>query len=634
MSISGRQISGASSSPGIIYNAPTDSGIVPGDVDKVVYFDPLSQIFKLTVDNTNTYIGSQLVGFIDTYLSSGTAHIRRGGSMTLSGASIGKSYYLQSDGSIASVSAGNVAVGEPGINIRMGFSTANNTINVNPTVIAKAPDVSGKADKITEGTENNIVSQDASGNIKDAGISVSGLANTTHQHSATEITSGSIPDARIPSSNVTQHANAIDHNVLANYDVKEHRKIDDSSNTSTNLWSASKIKSQIDNATTGVASGILDPVDDLTALGNVVVTSNEDKYIINVDGQGLYRYDFGSTSLVDSPKIIAPLSEVGRFIRMNSPLDDHNLLSGKQGGGTVSGDEEFYHLTSDQHATATTPASTGADGYLASGDFSNIPSSDEKAGISGATGADPVALQSDLHAQNTDTELDDGNSGTISGAELKTHIGNTDIHSEIDDSAASGSKVYSSTKVEGLISNVHTAGTDTGLDTGGTNSVTAAAIVTHHGDSTKHRLIDDNNDGDAGTADSDISLWSANKIVSAIQSSGNLPTLTQSSIGKIIGVVDVDDNPVYQLIDAPTSTPSASTGTLDEVYGSVTLLNVELPVNNDKLFTIVNNVDNANENGMYQSQQVTVGNWEWVKVMDTSPVNSFMHRFMKSSRTR
>lgn len=39
----------------------------------------------------------------------------------------------------------------------------------------------------------------------------------------------------------------IDHDQLLNYDIDEHRELDDSSTTTTNLWSASKIQTELDN---------------------------------------------------------------------------------------------------------------------------------------------------------------------------------------------------------------------------------------------------------------------------------------------------------------------------------------------------------------------------------------------------
>ncbi len=45
---------------------------------------------------------------------------------------------------------------------------------------------------------------------------------------------------------------AIDHDALLNYDVAQHRTINDSGSATTDLWSADKIQTQIDSAVSGL----------------------------------------------------------------------------------------------------------------------------------------------------------------------------------------------------------------------------------------------------------------------------------------------------------------------------------------------------------------------------------------------
>ena len=70
-------------------------------------------------------------------------------------------------------------------------------------------------------------------------------APTAHNHSATELTSGVLADARVQESNVTQHEGAVDHNALANYEVGQHRVIDDGATSLTGLWSSTKIDTEL-----------------------------------------------------------------------------------------------------------------------------------------------------------------------------------------------------------------------------------------------------------------------------------------------------------------------------------------------------------------------------------------------------
>lgn len=86
----------------------------------------------------------------------------------------------------------------------------------------------------------------------DADTKLSGKANITHTHDTADITSGTFSDARIAESNVTQHESAINHNALANYNITEHRVINDFGSSTTELFSASKILA----LTAAISSGV------------------------------------------------------------------------------------------------------------------------------------------------------------------------------------------------------------------------------------------------------------------------------------------------------------------------------------------------------------------------------------------
>ena len=84
-------------------------------------------------------------------------------------------------------------------------------------------------------------------------------AASSHAHAAADVTSGTLAAARIPSlptsqittgtfadariaaTNVTQHEASVDHNALANYNVAEHRTINDAGIGAADLLSAQKI---------------------------------------------------------------------------------------------------------------------------------------------------------------------------------------------------------------------------------------------------------------------------------------------------------------------------------------------------------------------------------------------------------
>ena len=89
--------------------------------------------------------------------------------------------------------------------------------------------------------------------IDDSDISYNNIADvpstfapSSHNHAASEITSGTLADARVAQSNVTQHQAAIDHDQLTNFSADEHRVIDDTSTTDTDkLWSAYNITTNL-----------------------------------------------------------------------------------------------------------------------------------------------------------------------------------------------------------------------------------------------------------------------------------------------------------------------------------------------------------------------------------------------------
>ena len=85
------------------------------------------------------------------------------------------------------------------------------------------------------------------GTINTKGVFVNGaaVAAGTHTHAAADITSGTLADARVAQSNVTQHQAAIDHDALANFSADEHRTINDAGSATTDLWSASKITTEL-----------------------------------------------------------------------------------------------------------------------------------------------------------------------------------------------------------------------------------------------------------------------------------------------------------------------------------------------------------------------------------------------------
>ncbi len=130
----------------------------------------------------------------------------------------------------------------------------------------------------------------------------------SHNHDASDIASGTFDDARIAESNVTQHEGAIDHNNLLNYDVAEHRTINDSGSASTDLWSANKIATEI-AAAAGDGTLLVSPNDTTPAtLSEKLVTGSKstlDFTETNDGGDETYEVEVNEPNLDIYPLVVS-----------------------------------------------------------------------------------------------------------------------------------------------------------------------------------------------------------------------------------------------------------------------------------------------------------------------------------------
>ncbi|MCH7988797.1 MAG: hypothetical protein IID46_06540, partial [Planctomycetes bacterium] len=112
--------------------------------------------------------------------------------------------------------------------------------------------------------------------ISDATLDDSGDPRdpNAHVHNASDVNAGTLADARIAQSNVTQHQGAIDHDALLNYLIAQHRIINDAGSSTTELYSASKIASEIAAVVAGVDHK--DPVATSTeGVGNITLSGEQ-----------------------------------------------------------------------------------------------------------------------------------------------------------------------------------------------------------------------------------------------------------------------------------------------------------------------------------------------------------------------
>jgi hypothetical protein len=157
-------------------------------------------------------------------------------------------------------------------------------------------------------------------------------------------------------------------NIDASLDVKSNQIINVANATQSHH---AVNKSQLDAATAGMAQGLLMPVQNITALEAVVVDGSHDKFMINVEDSGMFRYDHESTALEDGVYVVTPDTAgvgAGRWIKMSNQLQDHNSASGIQGGNAT----ERYHLRQTEYETITRYATGLQDGILKAADFATF----------------------------------------------------------------------------------------------------------------------------------------------------------------------------------------------------------------------------------------------------------------------
>jgi len=118
-------------------------------------------------------------------------------------------------------------------------------------------------------------------------------AALAHGHAATDVISGTFVDARIAASNVTQHVGAINHNLLLNYAADQHRVLNDLATTTTNLWSASKIQTELNGAAAGVHVHDAADITTGTFANARIAAANVTQHVGAIDHNSLLSYVAG-----------------------------------------------------------------------------------------------------------------------------------------------------------------------------------------------------------------------------------------------------------------------------------------------------------------------------------------------------
>ena len=257
-------------------------------------------------------------------------------------------------------------------------------------------------------------------------------AASSHNHAASEITSGTLADARVAQSNVTQHQAAIDHDALTNfaanehidwttdqgttnihsgnytdttytssdfdhdaltnYDAAEHRVIDDSSTTDQDkLWSAYQITNQLGtksdtshthSAATTSANGFMSSTDK-TKLNGVAtgaeVNVQSDWNASSGDAQILNKPNVHYTSAIATGNngLVPSAGSSGQFLAHDgtfaTPPDTNTQLSDEQVQDIVGA---MFTGNTETNITATYQDSDGTIDLVASAGSGTVSSSD------------------------------------------------------------------------------------------------------------------------------------------------------------------------------------------------------------------------------------------------------------------
>lgn len=243
---------------------------------------------------------------------------------------------------------------------------------------------------------------------------------TAHNHAAADINSGTLADARVAASNVTQHEGAIDHDALTNYAVSEHRTINDAGSATTDLWSGSKISSELSAAISNLdfKEGVETVADaDVTLSGeqtiNGVLTSASRVGVVGqttASENGIYVSAAGAWTRSTDADVDAEVNQGMTFFVVNAS-------STKEGN-------QYILTTADPITVGTTALSFTevkrielgtTSGTAAAGDDSRIPTQDENDAL---VGTDGTPSTTNKFVTNTDARLSDARTPT---AHTTTH---------------------------------------------------------------------------------------------------------------------------------------------------------------------------------------------------------------------
>jgi len=189
-------------------------------------------------------------------------------------------------------------------------------------------------------------------------LAEAGVAAASHVHATGDITSGTMADARIAESNVTQHVAAIDHDSTLNFAIGEHRIINDSGTSATELWSASKINTvagtKLANVSEDSTPGLGGDLDVITS--SIVSTSNRD-VAVKPHGTGEFAAPKDIMIQIVDHDTDCAVGDGEAFFHLPPSFDGMNLVgiegSVATAGTTGTMDIQIYNVTDTTDVLST-----------------------------------------------------------------------------------------------------------------------------------------------------------------------------------------------------------------------------------------------------------------------------------------
>lgn len=282
---------------------------------------------------------------------------------------------------------------------------------------------------------------------------------------------GKFADGWVAESNVTQHEGAVDHDALTNYALAQHRQINDGGTGSTDLWSASKINTEL-----AAVQANLDIKDSVETVADSNITLSGEQTINGVLTSSSRVGVVGQTTASENGIYV---SSSGAWSRSSDADEDSEVTQGMSffvADGDLKG-WQYILITPDPITVGTTSLSFAevpkielgtTSGTACEGDDARLPTQDENDALAGTNG---TPSSSNKYVTNSDPRNSDARTPSAHNLGGSEHSSDT--------LANLNAKVSDATLIDTADSRLSDDRTASGIRTASTVvSVSAAAAPT------------------------------------------------------------------------------------------------------------------------------------------------------------